>query len=915
MSQLACKTRGNTGPQGKPRVYFCCHPADFPLYFEAVAEELLALQNCAIFYPRGGEAVYDEELLRDLTQMQLFVMPVTHRLLTGKNSALTVAFPFAIAHHIPVLPLMQESGLDALFNKKCGELQYLDKYAADSTAIPYEEKLRAYLDSVLIGDELAEKVRAAFDAYVFLSYRKKDRQYAQELMRLIHRIPFCRDIAIWYDEFLTPGENFNDAIRQALEKSGLFVLAVTPNLVNEPNYIQEIEYPMARKQGKPILPAEMVPTDAKKLARKYKHIPPCTDARNSHGLSAALLQALQSVAIRENDHSPEHNFFIGLAYLGGIDVEVDHERAVALITSAADAGLTEAIEKLISMYESGVGVPRDYTAVVDWRRKLVQKREEQYAAAPGEDTVRPLLSALWKLGDALRELYRQDDAYAIYRQMEGLCNTYRETYGYCRNVERYLAVAYNLLGDISRDKSDVAGALAWQRQSLTVRERLAEERRSVRARRDLALAYERMGNMESDQGHPQAALEWHHKQRELTEKLLQQENTPRHRRNLFICYQKLGTVTVDLGNLAAAREWFVKALAIAEALMAENDTPEACRSVAICYEKLGGLDRSRGDLTAARGWFEKALVLREKQAQELGTPRTRRPLSIVYRYMGEIESDHKRFGRAREWHEKELALLQEILEEVDTFDIQRDLSVSYGYMGSVCESQKDYAAARVWYEKALPIREQLLEEAPSLQGRRDLSVSYGNMGLVCKRLKDYAAAWTWYEKAFMLREAIAKETGTVEARQDLAFAYNRLGEICQATDDQVGAAVWYERALAIRQQLATEVDTPGARRSLAVCYRNMGDVCEKQGDNAGALDWLMRSLPLWERLVAAHGMVDDRNDLAAMYRRLSRVDAGKKRQYLEAARDLWTALMADYPGDMNFPKRKKLCDDALAEMA
>ncbi|MBQ8753289.1 MAG: hypothetical protein IJZ13_09320, partial [Clostridia bacterium] len=205
MASLAYKTRRNTSPQGKPRVYFCCHPADFPLYFDSVTEEILALQNCAIFYPAEGQVEYDAVLLQDLSQMQLFVMPVTQRLLTTKNPALNTAFPFAVSHHIPVLPLMQESGLDELCNEKCGDLQYLDKHAADATAIPYAEKLQKYLDNVLIGDELADKVRAAFDAYVFLSYRKKDRQYAQELMRLIHKNPFCRDIAIWYDEFLTPG--------------------------------------------------------------------------------------------------------------------------------------------------------------------------------------------------------------------------------------------------------------------------------------------------------------------------------------------------------------------------------------------------------------------------------------------------------------------------------------------------------------------------------------------------------------------------------------------------------------------------------------------------------------------------------------------------------------------------------------
>ena len=218
-------------------------------------------------------------------------MPVTTNLLCTANDALDVDFKFAMEHHIPVLPLMQEPGLEELFNKKCGELQFLDKNKIDETAISYEEKLEKYLSSVLIGDELAEKIRAAFNAYVFLSYRKKDRKYAQELMRLIHKNDFCRDITIWYDEFLTPGENFNDSIKDALQKSGLFVLAVTPNLVNETNYIMTTEYPMAREEGKPILPAELVPTDREQLFEKYKDIPtPATKIAKQEDADLEIVQ-------------------------------------------------------------------------------------------------------------------------------------------------------------------------------------------------------------------------------------------------------------------------------------------------------------------------------------------------------------------------------------------------------------------------------------------------------------------------------------------------------------------------------------------------------------------------------------------------------------------------------------------------
>ena len=40
-------------------------------------------------------------------------------------------------------------------------------------------------------------------------------------------------------------------------------------------------------------------------------------------------------AVTENDNEPEHNFLIGLAYLDGIDVEVNRERGIEMITLAA----------------------------------------------------------------------------------------------------------------------------------------------------------------------------------------------------------------------------------------------------------------------------------------------------------------------------------------------------------------------------------------------------------------------------------------------------------------------------------------------------------------------------------------------------------------------------------------------------
>lgn len=349
-------TRGNSDPKGKPRVYISFLGSD-RAYFDALAEDILACCDCALFY--SAEDTTREEHAAQLQHMQLMVVAVTGRLLAGGNRCVDVELPLATGAGIPILPIVVEEGLVKKFSQVFGQRQYLDKTQTDTTAIPYERKLAGFLGDVLVGSDLADKIRAAFDAYIFLSYRKKDRKYAQELMGLIHSIPDCRDVAIWYDEYLIPGEDFNHAIARALEKCDVFALAVTPNLLQPGNYVLENEYPEAVRSGKPILAAELVSTDRTKLEENYEGIPATVDAYEPEALAAALRSRLRSIVLAENDHEPGHMFFIGLAYLNGIDVEVDREKALELIRKAALAGLPEAAKKLASMYRNGEGVPRD----------------------------------------------------------------------------------------------------------------------------------------------------------------------------------------------------------------------------------------------------------------------------------------------------------------------------------------------------------------------------------------------------------------------------------------------------------------------------------------------------------------------------------------------------------------------------
>lgn len=361
MTEFEYLARGKGSPYGRQRVYFTCHPNDFDSCFDEISQIVLKKYDCTIWYYRDSSDDEKEYALR-ISEMQLFIIPITQNFLLGQCRARNFDLPFALEHNIPVLLLMQTPGLDEPFAKECGDLHYIDKNACDGTTLTYEQKIHKFLSMTLVSDELIQKIREAFYARIFLSYRKKDRILANKLMGLIHDIPFCRDIAIWFDEYLVPGQSFNNAIAEAMRSSQLFVLCVTETLVEEGNYVQTTEYPKARELSLPIMPIapeEMTPEQIKLLKEKYVGIPECIDSDNLEQLTSRFYMSFTDIAVAARADDPMHLFFIGLAYLNGIEVEVDHSRATDLITQAANQNYWPAMEKLANMYKIGEGVVRN----------------------------------------------------------------------------------------------------------------------------------------------------------------------------------------------------------------------------------------------------------------------------------------------------------------------------------------------------------------------------------------------------------------------------------------------------------------------------------------------------------------------------------------------------------------------------
>ncbi len=401
MAKILFKTKEQTNANGKPKVYFTCHPDDFDRYFEKICDDILNICDCAIYYTEDMTATISEKDMEiEIASNNLFIIPISHNLLTTSNRALDADFRYAKECGMPILPFMMESGLDKMYSEpdKFGELQYINPFSTDKTEIGYKEKLRKYLESIFVSDDLARRIRSEFDAYIFLSYRKKDRRYANELMHLIHANDELRDIAIWYDEFLTPGESFNENIVKILRESKLFALLVTPNLLEEPdgkpNFVMGEEYPKAKQSGMSILPAEMVKTDKALLGVKFDGIPECVDVYDEENFKASLLKAISDLAYRANDNNQEHNYLIGRAYLDGVDVEINRTRGFEMIVSAAKNGSIEAADALASMYYYGVYVNTDFSEAVNWQKVKIEGLRQKCKTEPSVENKLELVDGL-----------------------------------------------------------------------------------------------------------------------------------------------------------------------------------------------------------------------------------------------------------------------------------------------------------------------------------------------------------------------------------------------------------------------------------------------------------------------------------------------------------------------------------------
>ncbi len=869
---LKCKTLADTPAQGKRRVFFTSHPDDFEKYFESITSQILKINNCAIYYKTDN--VY-ENIDADLTDINLFVVPITTKLFLEPCRAMEIDVPYALNKPIPILPLMQEDGLDKLFTEHFKDLQYLSPNSKDETAITYNEKLKKYLTSTLVSDELAEKIRSAFDAYIFLSYRKKDRKYANILMRLIHNHNFCRDIAIWYDEYLVPGEDFNNSIKNALDKSDLFTMVVTPNLINEKNYVQTNEYPAALHHKK-VLPVEMIPTDRIELMQQYPEIPDSVDGQNNIELSNALKNSLTQIVKRENDNDPQHNYLIGLAYLEGIDVEVNYDRALTLIKSAAEAKeniIPEAIEKLSTMYTIGQGVERDYQEATEWQNKLVNYWEDEYKRNPNAENFEKLILGLEKLGNLL----------FLTQNVEGALNIYNKGIEYCNELKIYreedkkiiviLQSFYVKLSEIRRIQGDFKQANSFLLKSNSL-SKLIEPNTFIE-----------LGRILSMKGEEEAA-------------------------------EKLFSKGISAFELVLDNLWNEKIDSFLSEEVRNNLLVVLLHNLSTSYDLLGSIyEKHIGDYKSASECYQHSLSYGLRLIEITQTPISRCNLAYTYEALGSFNMYLFNWKDSEIYFKKALDLRQNLANETKLIRDKGNLSICYNYLGNIRKSQSDFEGAEFFFEKGLSINEQLREENWNNETQHLMFDSYFNLGRLYMTKHNYDRAEQFLRWAIVIGELLTEnEIDNIEILNDLIVAYNSLGEYLIQQGDLNGAEKIYTKILSIFEKQS--LDNVTNRMNKVEIYHNLGNLYSKKSDISMAEAFYRKGITLGEELL---DITNNNNPHAIFfttccYYGLAFIREPIDYTLLEIAHQLLTPIVFQYPQMPKFSELNECIKQILEDL-
>ena len=708
---LSYKVRGDFSPNGLQKIFFSYHPDDIR-QMEQVAEDILAIAECAIYYHREtfsvSEIDFDDYALK-LKEMKLFVVIVTTNYLTNDSLSKKWEYGFAVQNNIPVLPIAVESDLEAYFTTEMncigngyGDIQLLKTQVTDKTEISYQQKLLRDLGAMLISDKEIEKIKNAFSGQIFLSYRKKDRRYANELMHTIHNIPSLQNVSIWYDEFISSGENWSDQIGNALKNSDVFLLMVTPSIMEPDNYVIREEYPAARKQDKKVIPVEKTYEHAGALDRqKLEQLFPDLRTFVNGDSSAELEEALQELAAVDAS-TAEKDYLIGLAFFNGIEVEKDNEKAVSLIIASAQKNFPDAIKKLAEMYWNGDGIEVNYENSILWRKKLVDIYDSKFHEIRDLQEMEGYLGALEDLTSCLYELSSFRDSLTYGKQLVALTEQF-SLFAEADQFGHYHVQAYDLCGKNCRRLGLYDDAVDYAAKYCAIFQNKYASDPSMINWHNLAVAYERMGDVYYTMGDMEQAEVCYVKAMEIDSEINDKLKSADSAYGLSSSILVLGDVLVRNGAYERADQLYSKAVELRKQILDAEDTAAHRKAYGETILARGTSLLLKGNIEMAKTIFFEARDIFVDLAEECGTIESQHACLVALNRCGKVCEREGELKKALEYYTDSLRRREKILSKIRTSETVYEYALTLFFRAGTYMQLYDSSNAKQDYEDVVDL--------------------------------------------------------------------------------------------------------------------------------------------------------------------------------------------------------------------
>ncbi len=235
MGNFKYKAR-TTQPQGKPRVYFCCHPDDFDKYYDIISDTILSVLDCGIYYCDDLHQE-DEFFLLDLSVMNVFVVPVTTKMLCTPSRAMDREIPYALECYIPIIPIILDSGLEEIAYNKFHDIVGINWY--ENTDIDFlAEQLKKALDPVL-------SPRVSEGSWIFLSHSSADIEKVRAIRNEFEKMrqnPLAFHLKCLKTDTVEEREELESLIKREIDSRDWFVFCESDAARKSPYVNMEKEY-------------------------------------------------------------------------------------------------------------------------------------------------------------------------------------------------------------------------------------------------------------------------------------------------------------------------------------------------------------------------------------------------------------------------------------------------------------------------------------------------------------------------------------------------------------------------------------------------------------------------------------------------------------------------------------------------